>query len=664
MNFDGTHIKNRNFSYSGGVSVFFILFILLISTNAFSNNVGLQKSDTITKKFPEVRVTASRILSNSLAEFSPNTIIDKQTLSRTGNLQISEALIYQPGLFIKDYGGMGGMKTVSVRGSAANQTLIMLNGIRLNSNQNGMIDLSNLPLSMIGSLEIIRSGFSAAYGGNAIGGCINIIPEQFANDKLDFQIGYGSFNENYASVSAGKNFNGLQINSTFEYKHSDGNYPISINHFGKESTVSRVNSDFTNYSAVVSGNYKINKVGINSMLLFFNTDRGVPGAVLQGHIESEKARMNESGLLILLGTDINFGDNWLLKSGINARFNSINYKDDNSLGSGGMPLDNHFFSDEYNFSSDLKKQYSDGNLEFKLETFYSLLKGDMLQPGIDGNPKRTGLALSLINDYKLQFAGKVDVLFANAIRADFFNDNSPAFSPFSAIIISPSDSKLNFKLNASGNFRMPSFNELYYLNYGTANLKPEKSVSVNLAVSYGFAGFDFEAAAFWVNTKDLIVSVPKSPVIWSAQNIGTALNKGIEMIITYKTDDGKNGFNANYTIQSSDDMTENSLNYGNQIVYVPGELINLSGYADILGAVVVLNINYSSFRYSLQSNDIGSVMPEYFSVNIKLMKDFEFDLLKAGLSLSADNITDERYSIVRNFPMPGRIVRAGIDIKL
>ena len=626
--------------------------------------MGQQKSDTITKKFPEVRVTASRILSNSLAEFSPNTIIDKETLSRTGNLQISEALIYQPGLFIKDYGGMGGMKTVSVRGSAANQTLIMLNGIRLNSNQNGMIDLSNLPLSMIGSLEIIRSGFSAAYGGNAIGGCINIIPEQFANDKLDFKIGYGSFNENYASVNAGKNFNGLQINSALEYKHSNGNYPISINHFGKESTVSRVNSDFTNYSAVVSGNYKINKVGINSMLLFFNTDRGVPGAVLQGHIESEKARMNESGLLILLGTDIDFGDNWLFKSGVNTRFNSIKYKDDNSLGSGGKPLNNYFFSDEYNFSSALKKQYSDGNLEFKLETFYSLLKGDMLQPGIDENPKRTGLALSLINDYKLQFAGSVDVLFANAIRADFFNDNSPAFSPFSAIIITPSGSRLNFKINASGNFRMPSFNELYYLNYGTANLKPEKSVSVNLAVSYGIAGFDFEAAAFWVNTKDLIVSVPKSPVIWSAQNIGTALNKGIELIFSYKSDNGKNGFNANYTIQSSDDMTENSLNYGNQIVYVPGELINLSGYADILGAVVVLNINYSSFRYSLQSNDISTVMPEYFSVNIKLIKELEFDLLKAGLSLSADNITDERYSIVRNFPMPGRVVRAGIDIKL
>ena len=651
-----------------GHSIFIKSFLLSLSIIIFNSLSSYSQNsssgqDSISKKFPEVRVEASRIMSNTLSEFSPNSLLDKRELERLGNIQISDALIYIPGLFIKDYGGLGGMKTVSVRGTSANQTLIMLNGIRLNSNQNGMTDLSNIPLSFIGNVEIVRTGFSAAFGGNALGGAINIIPERTAKDKLEISSGYGSFNENILSLNVVKNFGDFSLRSSFEYKHSNGDYPIEIHHFGENSTVTRSNSDFSNYSAVVSADYNIEKVLINAFAMFFDTKRGVPGAVLQGHIESPVARMNESGVMLSTSVQSSIGDDWHINGGINARVNNLNYKDDNFIGIGGKPLDNDFISNDYNLNLGLKNDFDNGSFQFNIESFHTELDGDMLQPEIGRNPKRNGIAFSLITNKKYDVLNFADATLAGALRADFFNVHKPAYSPFAGLIINPHKTNFNLKINASGNFRLPSFNELYYLNYGTANLKPERSVSLNLGIAYKYESLYFEINGFRMFTNDLIVSIPRSPAIWSAQNIGKSENTGIELIVNYADSNSPFRIDLNYTRQIAQDMTENSMNYGNLLVYVPQEIINANiSYKFLWDIITALNINYTSFRYSLASNDIASVLPEYYTINFRIIKNLELNQIKFNFFASADNITNENYAVVRNFPMPGRIFRAGIGI--
>ncbi|MCW5884927.1 MAG: TonB-dependent receptor [Candidatus Kapabacteria bacterium] len=612
------------------------------------------------RTFPEVKVTATRILSNSLAEFSPNTMISKSEIQRLSHNQISEAMLYMPGLFIKDYGGLGGMKTVSLRGTSANQTLIMINGIRLNSNQTGMTDLSNIPLSFIGSMEIVRSGVSAVYGGNAIGGVVNILPDNEKSDKASFLASYGSFNENFLAINAVKNFNKFNLNTSIEYKHSDGNYPIDMINFGNEITVGRSNAMFTNYSAAINANYNLNNTNISLYTLVFDSKRGVPGAVLQGQIESKTATLSERGVLVSASSQHQFSKNLSLNAGLSARYNDMNYQDRNMLGLGGKPLDNDFISNEYNFSTTLKNEYKKSTSQIIVEAFHSSLKGDMLQPGISTNPFRNGFATSFIFSDIIEIFENWEINHSEAIRLDIFSDNSPAYSPFIGLIINPVNSDFFAKLNVSANFRMPNFNELYYLNYGTADLKPEKSKNFNAGICYKSENFNFEINAFANLTDDLIIAVPRSPAVWSAKNIGKALTQGIELVSEIEPEKYNFKINLNYTYQSAREITEGSINNGNLLVYVPQELINANIYYIFpLDFSFAVNFNYTSFRYSLQSNDISSVLPEYFTLNLKISKSIVFSNYNINLFTSADNITNERYSVVRNFPMPGRLFRIG-----
>lgn len=656
INFSLSHTNNGGSLFKRRIPVFIILIICFLSNSLLAETI----SDSLRKSFPEVRVEAKRVLSNSLSEFSQYSIISKSDLQKLGNIQVSEALQYIPGLFIKDYGGLGGMKSVSIRGSSANHTLVMINGIKLNSSQNGMTDLSNIPMSFISNIEVIRGGLAAAFGSNAIGGAVNIMTANTESDRIAFEGAFGSFNENILALTVEKNYEKINFKTSIEYRHSDGDYTFEIQHFGKKLNTSRFNADFTNYNAALSADYKFGAISMNTFALFYDTKRGVPGAVLQGHIESPLARMNESGALISINGMMPTFETWILRSGINYKMGELNFNDANSIGLGGKTLDNDFSTNDYNLSVSINNQ---SGFEILLESFHSDLVGDMLQPDVTRNPKRSGFALSIITDKQYNVHQIANIVLAGSLRADFFSDNYPVYSPFVGISLAPHFTDVKFIMNASSNFRMPSFNELYYLNYGTSNLKPERSLSLNIGLNYLLSSIYFEINGFRTITNDLIVSIPKSPAMWSAQNIGKADNLGIEFIAKYSSMDSDFGADLNYTLQSAKDLTSGSMNYKNDLVYVPQEIINANlsynFFWDIMAAV---NFNYTSFRYSLQSNDLSSVLPEYFTINIKLIKNFNTEFAKLNFYIASDNITNERFSVIRNYPMQGRIIRAGIGL--
>jgi outer membrane cobalamin receptor len=494
-----------------------------------------------------------------------------------------------------------------------------------------------------------------------LGGCINIIPENPKYDKDAIAVSYGSFNEIFLSIYNARKMGDFSLGLSAEYKHSDGNYPININHFGENSVVNRTNAEFNNYSLTLNSQYQINKsIELNSFILLFNSQRGVPGAVLQGHIESLNSEYSESGALINIGNNIRLSDNIIFNTTYNLKVNQIHYRDKNLIGYGGKILDNKFNSLDNTLIFGLKNISQQSTFLFNTELFHSDLKGDMLQTDISSNPERYGIALSQVYEYNDILSEKFKYNISLAFRTDIFNDNSPAYSPFLGLIIQPVNSDLSLKMNISRNFRMPSFNELYYLNYGTANLKPEKSNSINLGMAYNFGNINLELNSFLTHTEDLILAVPKSPVSWSAQNIGMASYKGIEVIAAYYMESNKLSANANYTLQFAEDISDNSINYQKQLVYVPYEMLNLNLSFELWDIQTAINLNYTGFRYSLQSNDISSVLDSYTTLNLKFSKEIKFDSKKLLISAQADNLTSENFEIVKNYPMPGRIFRLGV----
>ena len=140
------------------------------------NNKLISKnfSDSVLKKFPDVIVTSDREPENKTLKYFSVSFIDNKQFQMINPAQISEILSLATGIYIRNYGGLGGMKTISLLGGTPSQTNIMLDGIPLNSIQNGMLDLSVVPSSLINSIEVSRGGASALFGGNSITGSVNL----------------------------------------------------------------------------------------------------------------------------------------------------------------------------------------------------------------------------------------------------------------------------------------------------------------------------------------------------------------------------------------------------------------------------------------------------------------------------------------------------------
>jgi outer membrane receptor protein involved in Fe transport len=349
MNSPLSHNNNRNNSIIWVIPVLFLLMVMS-SKNLFALDNLKNVKDSTRKTFPEVKVYANKISDNKLIEFSSNSIITKSEIEKLTTLQLSEVLSYLPGMYIKDYGGLGGLKTISLRGTLANQTTLMLNGVRLNSNQNGISDLGNLPISMIENIEVNRSGMSSQYGSGAIGGAVNLTLKNNQKDGYSLGASLGSFNENLLTISAKKNYFGINFGTSIEYKHSDGTYPIVLKHFGEESKSIRNNNSMTNISATILSDYQTDNFLVNLLILASTSKRGVPGAVLKGHIESGFSRLDEQSILIALNSEKSFSNDLLFKAGINTKTNNMDFANDFIFANNGDFLNSNFYSTDYNFN--------------------------------------------------------------------------------------------------------------------------------------------------------------------------------------------------------------------------------------------------------------------------------------------------------------------------
>ncbi|NIR72491.1 TonB-dependent receptor plug domain-containing protein, partial [candidate division KSB1 bacterium] len=169
--------------------------------------------DTLLLK--EVTVTGKKAIS-SLTELAPSVeIITAEEIQKSGAQTVAKLLATVPGVFVKSYGRAGAQQTVSLRGSESNQVLVLIDGQRFASAQNGTADLSAIPLSSIERVEILKGGASALFGSNAMAGVINIRTKSGTRTKkLDVSqhSSFGSFDTRELAVQLGQSSSRLKYN--------------------------------------------------------------------------------------------------------------------------------------------------------------------------------------------------------------------------------------------------------------------------------------------------------------------------------------------------------------------------------------------------------------------------------------------------------------------
>jgi len=223
---------------------------------------------------------------------------------------------------------------------------------------------------------------------------------------------------------------------------------------------------------------------------------------------------------------------------------------------------------------------------------------------------------------------------------------------------------------------MPTFNDLYYTFIGNTQLKPEYTKQYDLGLT--FAGtykgmaikfIDLQADVYYNTVKDKIIAQPGANLFrWSMYNLGRVEIRGAEFNAKSAigiTPDLNLGIGLSYTYQQAIDVTNvEDDNYRDQIPYTPGNSGSLLSNLDYKDWKLNYSFIYTGSRYNQKSNIIYNYMEPWYTHDLALGYGLKTRAGICNLSFEVNNLLNQYYDVIPNFPLPGRNYRLTLNYKL
>lgn len=584
---------------------------------------------------------------------TPTSNIGPDVMQGLAPAEVSDVLPLVPGVFVKQYGGLGGLRTVSLRGGSAAQTVVLLEGVRLSSAQHGAVDLSMIPARMVESITVHRGSMSALYGANAINGAVDIQLVRPRETTASMAASLGSFLEQRWTPMVALGSESASVVAALDVASTRGSYPFEAIIDGSSDDVLRLNSDARSTTGAV-----VARTGASSVFAFARTaNRGVPGPVANGAAPLARARLADADVILgLRHTVATIGETqWDVLAGM--RYLDQRFSDPDATVMGPRGIDERYLQRDGALSVLTSTTLDGMAIRSRMDLSFADLRGAMLQPEVGPLVQRR--SASLAADATVILDSALTALMA--LRADVISDAGTAVTPLVAVrygVARP----LTLRASWSMGFRPASFNELYYLNYGTADLKPERSSTIQAGVQAEFPwGVQAEVDVYHQSTTNMIVSVPTGPVTTSARNVAMAHAVGVEAGVTVVLPWKGIVASASYTRQSITDQSDRPGIDGTAIPYSPPELFSAALAWQNEFFSTAAQWSYTSFRYAQPGAEFTSLLRPFSLANVSVGAHGAIGALQAHVRLQCDNLFDERYAVVRGFPMPGRMIRIRLD---
>jgi outer membrane cobalamin receptor len=599
--------------------------------------------------------TASRLRKKPLPAL-PLTVITSTRL--TDGSPLPELLSQSPGTMVNNYANLF---TVALRGTNTEHTLIMLDGVPLNSSLNGSSDLTLLPAELISGLEIARGGASALYGTSSVGGVINFILPEPEKKELALRLGLGSFGERTVStrfsLPAG-NHSRLPLTGGAEFFRIANNYPF----VGTDDSLRyRQNADLTRSAGFLKSGVSIAANQSLPLLVHFTTaTRGSPGPV---SFPSESARLNDTRLLLVTGYDLILNEHHRSSARLHHQ----------------RQFQNYYNPDPYFTAADTHQTERTGiTLNQRLHfTGPEAITHDWLL-GVEGSlekakstavgtPGRTTLAGYLESGFNWQFLN-----LNPALRYELLRNLNPGsgtgsrtFGAFSYRLLLGFNPVpvLSFYLSAHRSFRAPGFNELFWpedpWTRGNPRLQPEWATGYDAGVAILNANSGLIRINGFVNRlENLIQWLPDSNFVYQPVNIERAQITGLELEPNLNI--GLFGIKGNLTVQQCRTDTT-ILPYRPQL---SGRLVTWIdwGKSPLPAFRLLIGAGGASRRFTNRANT--DTLPGYFSIDLGLESRFALKKLNIGVATGCQNLLDRSYETIRDYPLPGRSLYLKTELKI
>ena len=646
--------------------------LLLILPFLFTLSLAsVAQNDTILLDYVEISASA---INNKVQEKAMERKIDTAIMQRLQTAPLSQLLIQHSPVYIKTY-GPGGTASASFRGTTSSHTLVLWNGLQLNSPSLGEVDFSTIPVFFTDEISLQWGSKTSANSGG-LGGVVNIANNQKFNEGLilDAKQTYGSFNTWGSYLTLGYSAKNVIARVKAYRNSSDNDFTYTNIATIPHQEMKQKNADFVDYGVMPEVQIRMK----NSLLTLVSwnqwSHRNYP-QIMPNAFNNVKEF-----------TDNDFSRNF------------ISYK--YYWNSGRVEVKSAYFHERQNYF--LESYTSNGNPVSQMNT---LNKSDVFRQLADlqqdlfkswklyakiqwdsENVTSTDYDNDYDNDYDLgrkkrnilsfyaAVDGKIydDLDLRLTLRNDIVDEKSAGFFPTATLVYRiPFVKGLSFNAGYSHNYRNPTLNDLYWNPGGNENLKGEDGKTIDFDINYLYDNvnfnLDFRTGLYYSKVNNWIQWVPTNYRYWMPRNVSEVMARGAEMHLkmNYRYALWTFSLSGNYVYSHTTDESEYAQQYdtdGKQLIYIPKHHAN--AFVEVRWKTWNLNytFEFTGERKTSMNDDefFAYQLPFYTLHHVSFGK----QLHRFRIEFKINNLLNADYQTILWRAMPGRSYEIYLEFKL
>lgn len=608
--------------------IYRILFVIFITNSVFAQRDSVLVLDEVVLTDSKLQHFSNGIKLSTLKD----SVLDQNLGSLSDNLRSNSHIYFKEN-------GYGMVSSVAFRGTSAQQTAVVWNGININSQLTGQTDFNTVMAQNLDRVQIRSGGGSTQYGTGAVGGSVHLNNQLRFNSPIRNKLilGYGSFDSRKLFYKTNYGSEKLAVHLAYGYNASENNYE----YLG--TTQRNENGEFATNAFDLGFGLSLSKTDL--LKVFHHTflgDRNFSGTLTA--VSNDRYKDLNSRSLIEW---VRFKNNKVHRLRAAYLFERFEYYPN---------LEQEDFS--YGKAANLQLDY-DYKYQINNWIFNGILTSNLVNAkgsSIQSEARQQVAAVLLISRKASDKLG-----YGFNFRKDWVSGYSIPFV-FSVDGKYQLSNNYGIRLNASTNYRVPTFNDLYWQGpgaMGNRTVSPENSYQFEIGQIFKKKRYEFGLTGFYIASSDLIQWQPDLNGIWSPTNIQDATQYGVEAELQIAKSIGNHNlvWFSSYAFTKAIDKASK-----NQLIYVPKHKFTS-------------NISYSYQRWNtyvqslfngkvFTTTDNNSALDEYLVMNLGVEYNFPrvFGVnLRTGIALN--NLANVAYENVAFRPMPNRNVLLNFNFK-
>ncbi len=596
------------------------------------------------------------VSSNRLTRYTTGSKVvelDSAVLRDKNNNTLADLLATQTQVFVKSY-GIAGLSTPSFRGMNASQTAILWNGFNISSPMNGGQDLALLPVNFVNTIKLQYGGSGALWGSGAIGGTVHLIntPEFDKGFTAGTSLSMGSFGDQQQNIEIGISKKRFISTTKFFHHQATNNFTYqNLAQFNKPEQRMK-NAEF-NQNGILQENYiKLNKTQNLSFRFWYqNNNRNLPASMTTAQ---SKASQQDEVIRSTL--------EWQRLKDKTAYFVRAAY-----------------FDETLNYTDPLISLTSNSQSKTfisEAETKIKVSAQQLLNIGIN-NTYNTALTknytftptqnrTSFFGSYQLRNK-KSTLKTTLSARQEFISNGN---NPFTASVGAEAWFFKNFRLRGivSKNYRIPTFNDLYWAQGGNPDLLPEEGWSEEVGLAYFICkskfSLEYEITGLTSQVSNWIMWTPNNAGIWSPENIAEVISQGFENELKIKGTVRKvyidMGIQYQHIQTTYEKNNASDQSIGKQLIYTPVDKALISLSLEYHRIRIGATYNYVGYRNTTSDNT--QFLDPYQLINLTMSKTVALPTLLIKVYLQLNNIMQEAYQNIAYYATPLQSYQLGLIV--